>query len=169
MDVFAKRGSGWRNDLTSFLASRDHETPAALAIGGAGLLIAVCIIHLQDQSGLLGSVSPLWLKWGYYLVEVTSLLAAVMVLRKWTFGWVLGVGATLFPFIGYVLSRSVGIPGDSGDVGNWGYLLGTVSLVVEATFVVVASICLRRIHARFRVRHLESDQLAAEVSYVMQP
>jgi hypothetical protein len=162
------RNAGRHSTLTSFLVSRDHDTPAAVAIGGAGLLIAVCIIHLQDQGGLLGGESPTWLKWGYYLVEMTSLLAAVMVLRKWTFGWVLGVGATLSPFIGYLLSRSVGIPGDPGDVGNWGYLLGTVSLVVEATFVLVASICLRRIYVRFRVRRFETAQAPAEVSYAMQ-
>jgi hypothetical protein len=30
-------------------------------------------------------------------------------------------------------------------VGNWGYLLGTVSLIVEGSFVVLAVICLIRI------------------------
>ena len=46
---------------------------------------------------------------------------------------------------GYVLSRTKGLPGDSGDVGNLGYLLGTVNLIVEGNFVVLAVICLRRI------------------------
>ncbi|MGO8885044.1 MAG: hypothetical protein ACLQI7_15330 [Streptosporangiaceae bacterium] len=35
--------------------------------------------------------------------------------------------------------------GDPGDVGNWGYLLGSVSLIVEGSFMVLAVICLARI------------------------
>jgi hypothetical protein len=46
----------------------------------------------------------------------------------------LGVG----PFAAYVLSRSVGVPGDPGDVGNWGYWVGTVSLFVEAGLVALS-------------------------------
>ena len=38
-----------------------------------------------------------------------------------------GVG----PFVAYVLSRTVGVPGDPGDVGNWGYWVGTVSLLAQ--------------------------------------
>jgi hypothetical protein len=43
----------------------------------------------------------------------------------------------------------VGVPGDPGDVDNWGYTLGTVSLIVEATFIVIAVLMLRRlVHAQ---------------------
>jgi hypothetical protein len=41
------------------------------------------------------------------------------------------------PFIAYVVSRSVGLPGDHGDVGHWGYRVGTVSLVIEAALVAL--------------------------------
>jgi hypothetical protein len=135
-----------RFNVKDFLRGDDEETPAVVAITAAGLLIAIAIIHLQDQGGLLGSESPTWLKWGYYLVELTSLVAAVLVARKKTAGWVLGLGASVGPFTGYILSRSVGIPGDSGDIGNWGYTLGTVSLLVEGAFVIIACVCLYRIY-----------------------
>jgi len=49
-------------------------------------------------------------------------------------GALLGVG----PFVAYILSRSVGVPGDSGDVGNWGYWVGTVSLLVEAALILLS-------------------------------
>ncbi len=139
-----------RLSLVDFFRSDDNETPGLVSIAAAGLLIAVAIIHLQDQGGLLGGESPIWLKYGYYLVELSSLLAAVLVLRKKTLGWVLGLGSAGFPFLGYLLSRSVGIPGDPGDVGNWGYTLGTVSLVVEATYVIVAVISLYRLYLGWR-------------------
>ncbi len=156
-----------RFDLRAFLSSEDHETRAPVAIVGAGLLIAVCIIHLQDQGGLLGGESPTWMKWGYYLIELSSLVAAVMVLRKRTFGWLLGMGTTALPFIGYVLTRSVGLPGDSGDVGNWGYTLGTVSLVVEALFVVIASVCLLRIYSDDRERAAQAVSPARVPSFAV--
>jgi hypothetical protein len=134
-----------RNRRATFVFANDTVTPLPLAIVGAGLLVAVAIIHLQDQGGLLGGESPLWLKWGYYLVELTSLIAAALVIRGKVFGWVLGLGATVGPMVGYLLSRSVGIPGDSGDIGNWGYLLGTVSLIVEGGFILLSVICLTRL------------------------
>jgi hypothetical protein len=30
------------------------------------------------------------------------------------------------------------VPGDPGDVGNWGYLVGTVALLVEAALVMLS-------------------------------
>ena len=42
------------------------------------------------------------------------------------------------PFAAYILSRTVGVPGDHGDVGNWGYWVGTVSLFVEAALVALS-------------------------------
>jgi hypothetical protein len=30
------------------------------------------------------------------------------------------------------------VPGDPGDVGNWGYRVGTVSLLVEAALVTIS-------------------------------
>lgn len=33
----------------------------------------------------------------------------------------------------------MGVPGDPSDVGNWGYWVGTVSLVVEAALVVLSA------------------------------
>jgi len=32
----------------------------------------------------------------------------------------------------------VGLPGDTQDIGNWGYRVGTVSLAVEAALVVLS-------------------------------
>jgi MFS family permease len=79
------------------------------------------------------------------MIEVGSLLSALLVMRGKVIGWILGLAFTIGPFIGYILSGSVGVPGDPGDVGNWGHLLGTVSLVVEGSFVILAAACLTRL------------------------
>jgi hypothetical protein len=130
---------------TRFFLSDDTQTPMPLLVLGAGLALAIAVIHLQDQGGLLGGQSPTWLKYGYYMVEISSTISAALIIRGKTFGWVLGLASSIGPMTGYILSRSVGVPGDSGDVGNWGYLLGTVSLIVEGSFIVLAGFCLMRI------------------------
>ena len=58
-------------------------------------------------------------------------------IRGWL-GWAAGLLLGAGPLIGYVASRTVGLPGDHGDVGNWGYWVGTVSLFVEAALIVLS-------------------------------
>ena len=131
----------------------DTSTPVVVVLVAAVLAVAVSIIHIQDQGGLLGDQSPTWLKFGFYLIEIFSLITAGLLVRGKAIGWVFGLGCTAPAFTGYVLSRTVGLPGDSGDIGNWGYTLGTVSLAVEATFVLVAVASLVRCY-RMQTRGL---------------
>jgi hypothetical protein len=154
-------------DLRDFALSEDDRSPFAVALLGAGLLIAVCIIHIQDQGGLLGDQDPGWLKWAYYLLEITALVAAFLVARKKTAGWILGMGVAAGAFGGYILSRSVGLPGDHGDIGNWGYTLGRVSMVVEGSFVVMGSFVLRQLYLRDAVaEEPEVSVLALEATEI---
>jgi hypothetical protein len=146
--------------LTDVILVDDTVTPVPLLVVGAGLLIAIAIIHLQDQGGLLGGESPTWLKYGYYLIEIGSLVSALLVIRGKAIGWVLGLVSSISPFVGYILSRSVGVPGDPGDIGNWDYHLGTVSLLVEGSFVVLAIVCLTRLHRAKRTVAIEGNRSA---------
>ncbi len=131
--------------LKSFVLSDDTQTKVPLLVLGAGLALAVAVIHLQDQGGLLGDQSPTWLKYGYHMIEISSTISAALIIRGKILGWPLGLASTIGPMAGYILSRTVGVPGDPGDIGNWGYLLGTVSLIVEGSFIVLAVTCLTRI------------------------
>jgi len=56
------------------------------------------------------------------------------------------------PSAGYVVSRTVGVPGDPHDVGNWGYWVGTVSLLVEAALVMLGLAMLLALRAAARAR-----------------
>jgi hypothetical protein len=156
-------GSGTERiqSFTDLLRADDTVTPLPLLVLGAGLLIAIAIIHLQDQGGLLGGESPTWLKYGYYLVEIGSLISALLVIRAKAIGWVLGLASSVGPFVGYIVSRSVGVPGDPGDVGNWGYLLGTVSLLVEGSFAILAVVCLTRLYQAKPSEAIASNQRIA--------
>jgi hypothetical protein len=117
----------------------------AVRVAGAMLALAVAAVHVADQGGVTALTSPTWIGWGYRVIEVGGVLTALALLLPrpawlgpaWA-GWAAGVLLGAGPFIAYVLSRSVGVPGDHGDVGNWGYWVGTVSLFIEAALVALS-------------------------------
>jgi hypothetical protein len=114
-------------------------------IAGALLAFAVATVHIADQGGVTALASPNWIGWSYRLIEVGGVLTALVLLLPrparpapaWT-GWAAGVLLGAGPFAAYIMSRTVGVPGDHGDVGNWGYWVGTVSLFVEAALVALS-------------------------------
>jgi hypothetical protein len=118
----------------------------AVRLAGAMLALAVAAVHVADQGGLTAFNSPDWIGWGYRLIEAGGVLTAVVLLLRWpgrpalaSAGWAAGVLLGTGPFVAYLLSRSVGVPGDPGDVGNWGDWVGTVSLFIEASLVVLSA------------------------------
>jgi hypothetical protein len=133
-----------RSAIVGFAVS-DDRTPLSYSLVAFALLLAVGLVHIQDQGGFIGSVTPLYMAIGYYAVEVGAAITIPLVLRKKTVGWLLGAVFSAGPFIAYILSRTVGLPGDPGDVGNWGYTLGTVSLVVEGTLFLLCVTRLLRV------------------------
>jgi hypothetical protein len=119
------------------------------------LCLTIAVIHVQDQGGFLGNVTPEWIAIGYYLVEAVAAITALLFARQQTAAWFLGLAVSAGPAFAYVLSRSVGLPGDTADIGNWGYLLGTVSLIVESTLFALCTILILRalLSQRARVVH----------------
>lgn len=113
----------------------------AVRLVGALLALAVSAVHVADQGGVMVLASPHWMGWSFRLIEAGGVLTALALLVPWSawLGWAAGVLLGIGPFAGYVVSRSVGVPGDHADVGNWGYWVGTVSLVVEAALVVLGT------------------------------
>jgi hypothetical protein len=114
-------------------------------LSGALLALAVAAVHVTDQGGVSAFASPDWIGWSYRLIEVGGVLTALVLLLApasrlvpaWA-GWAAGVLLGAGPFVAYVLSRTVGVPGDPGDVGNWGYWVGTVSVLIEAGLVALS-------------------------------
>jgi hypothetical protein len=111
----------------------------AMRLVGALLALAISTVHVADQGGITVLNSPAWIGWSYRLIEVAGVLTAITLLLPWSrwLGWAAGVLLGVGPFVAYILSRSVGLPGDPGDVGNWGYWVGTLSLVVEAALMML--------------------------------
>ncbi|HLM88752.1 MAG TPA: hypothetical protein VK284_06955 [Streptosporangiaceae bacterium] len=127
-------------------ASAGAAPEAGMRIVGALLALGVAAAHVADQGGVTAFTSPDWIGWGYRLIEVGGVLAALAMLLPWPAGlgrpWLRWAAAVLLgagPFIAYVASRTAGVPGDPGDVGNWGDWVGTVSLFVEAALVLLSA------------------------------
>jgi hypothetical protein len=112
----------------------------ALRLVGALLALAVAAAHVADQGGVTAFTSPDWLGWSYRLIEVGGVATAIALTlpRPTRLGWMAGLLVGVGPFLGFMASRTIGVPGDAADVGNWGDWVGTVALVVEAALVILA-------------------------------
>ena len=82
--------------------------------------------------------------WMYIGLIAASLATAFALVRTtdtrvWTAALVLPAAA----IAGFVLTRTVGLPLATEDIGNWGEPLGMASLLVEGSLVALAAAVLR--------------------------
>ncbi|MFL5335581.1 MAG: hypothetical protein ACJ8H8_20975 [Geminicoccaceae bacterium] len=112
-----------------------HEIAAraTVAVG----LAAIGVIHLLDSVGKYNETRYLF--WMYVALIVGSIGVAGLVLFTRTRIWLLAAaGLAASALVGYVLSRTTGLPNATDDVGNWTEPLGLASLFVEAGVVAVS-------------------------------
>jgi hypothetical protein len=115
--------------------------PAVMVrIAGAALALAIAGAHVADQGGITALTAPTWLGWAYRLIEVGGILTAIALIwpRTAKLGWFAGVLLGVAPFLGFLASRTIGVPQDPGDIGNWSDWVGTLALVLEAGLVTVS-------------------------------
>jgi hypothetical protein len=95
---------------------------------------AIAIVHILDAAGTYQSTRYIfWL----YMAVIVGAIPVIGLLLHWAsrLAWAGAAALALGPLVGYLLSRTVGLPGDAPDVGNWLDTLGMVSLFVEITVV----------------------------------
>ena len=123
-----------------------HETmrpmsashPAARGLG-AILCLAISAIHVVVQGGFPGSQEPPYVGILFYVLEFAGVVTALLLVAGHVrVGWFLSLGVAAGPFVSYMLSRGLGLPGYTDDIGNWAEPLGVVSLVVEAVLLALA-------------------------------
>jgi hypothetical protein len=116
----------------STLSIRGTTSSERLVGAGISLIVIVGLIHLINSPGDLeeGSYTGL-----LYLANFFgAILAAIGIYRGRSWGWSLGALVAIGAFAGYVISRTVGLPG-LGVEEEWLEPLGVLSLLVEALFV----------------------------------
>jgi hypothetical protein len=113
--------------------ARDIATRAVVAVGLAG----IALIHLLDSIGKFHEVRYVF--WLYVALMVGSLAVAAAVLHFHRRSiWLAAAGLAASAIAGYVISRTVGLPNATDDIGNWTEPLGLASLFVEGTVVGVS-------------------------------
>jgi len=118
--------------------TRRRDTQSTAAITAAVLLVVVSFIHFADQNFLAFDKRPTYLLAGYVTVEILAPLVALTLRRPTSGGWLLALGCAAGPLTGYMLTRTVGLPGATTDIGNWGEPLGVASVMVESTLILIA-------------------------------
>src|SRR4051812_2007358 len=116
----------------SALSIRGTTGSGRLVGAGISLIVVVGLIHLINSPGDLeeGSYAGV-----LYLANFFgALLAAIGIYRGRSWGWGLGALVSVGAFAGYVISRTIGLPGLPVEE-EWLEPLGVLSLVVEALFV----------------------------------
>src|SRR2546423_10370514 len=112
---------------------RDISARAAVAVGLAG----IGVIHLLDSIGKYSETRYLF--WMYVALIVGSIVVAGAVLfMRSRAPFLAAAGLAGAAALGYVLSRTTGLPNANGDIGNWTEPLGLASLFVEGSVVAVA-------------------------------
>src|SRR5713101_2366046 len=104
-----------------------RPTPTAVQGAGIALILVTGAIHFIDAPGSFGDAT--YKGWLFVANGIAAFVAAFGILRGRGWGWVLGLLVAGGALVGYVVSRTVGLPGLEPDV--WLEPLGVLSLTVE--------------------------------------
>lgn len=118
------------------LSSRAAESAVRRGVAAIGLA-AVALIHVLDLPGKLEETP--YLAVGYLALIGLALVTAESLVRKDTLlGWLSALALSVGTVAGFVLTRTVGLPGATDDIGNWLEPLGLASLFVEGAVILLA-------------------------------
>ena len=140
MDSFTTARPAEKSKMSA-ARGRGALVPDGLVGAGISLIVIVGLIHLINSPEDLqeGSYTGLL----YVANFLGALAAAVGIYRGKRWGWTLGFLVAGGAFAGYVISRTVGLPGLPVET-EWLEPLGVLSLVVESLFVGVYMAILAR-------------------------
>jgi hypothetical protein len=141
----------------------DDAIARAVAIGG---LVAIALIHMLQVPDAFAEIGYLG---GLFIAAVVSCLVLATVLTRTsdTLAWSAAGGLAALILLGYVLSRSVGLPGFTDDIGEWSEAPGLASMVVEGLLVFLTGAVLAT--RRYPMRSAASGATDAPAATGMRP
>ena len=114
----------------------DAITRTVGAVGLAG----IALIHTIDAPSHFVGGPDTYLGFMYVgLIASCLVLAAALIFRGDRRTWIAAAALVASTLVGFALSRTTGLPGDSGDIGNWGEALGIASLFIEGSFLLLTA------------------------------
>jgi hypothetical protein len=107
----------------------------ARSVGAIGLA-GIALIHLLDLPGQLSEAPYLFVLY-LALMLASVALAGLLVFTGDRRAWAAATVLALLVIVGYVLSRTSGLPQSTDDIGNWSEPLGMASLFVEGSLAAL--------------------------------
>jgi hypothetical protein len=113
----------------------DDAIARIVAIGGLVALALIHMIQLPDAFHEIGYLGALFIA-----AIVASLgLATLLTRSSDEVVWAATGSLAALVLLGYIISRSVGLPGFTGDMGEWAHAPGLVSMAVEGFLVLLST------------------------------
>lgn len=98
----------------------------AVIVGLAG----IAAIHVMDLPGKFAETP--YLAWAYMgMIAAAAVLIERIVRNAKPIDFLAAAGLGASALVGFIINRSVGMPGAMGDIGNWFEPLGFLSMFVE--------------------------------------
>ena len=114
-----------------------RNIPRTIVWAGVALMLVTGIVHLIDAPDAFDEATYKGLL--FAANGIGALIAAVGIARgARSWGWGLGLLVAAGAFVGYVASRTIGLPGIPAEPDAWLEPLGVVSLVAEGLLVGLA-------------------------------
>ena len=124
-----------RHDVAAPAAAASFDAAAGARRGAVAVgLVAVAVVHLADLPGKMEEVP--YIGWMYVgLMAAALVLAEIVLVKPSRLAFLAAAGLSASTILGFVLTRTTGLPNATDDIGNWTEPLGLVSLMVEAVVV----------------------------------
>jgi len=109
---------------------------ATARLVGATGVVAIGVIHILDAAPTYQSTR--WIFWAYLALIVAAIPVTLWLLHGPSpLAWVAAAALAAGPLAGYLWSRTIGLPGDAPDIGNWLCTLGMAALFVETSLLAL--------------------------------
>jgi hypothetical protein len=116
----------------------DDAIARAVAIAGLVTIALLHVLQLPDAFDAIGYLGALFI----LAAAGCLVLAAVLTRTSDALAWTAAGGLAALILLGYVISRSVGLPGWTGDVGEWAEPPALAAMVVESLLIVLTGVVL---------------------------
>jgi hypothetical protein len=115
----------------------DWSTETILRTTTALGLIAIALVHFLDLFSKLRETPYLGIAY-IALIAGSLTVATQLVTRPHPSAWHAAAALAAATLLAYTISRSIGLPQATSDVGNWEEPLGLASLFVESLVVLLS-------------------------------
>lgn len=107
-------------------------------LAAVAALAAIAVIHVLDGVASLGGV-PYVGALELALSAACVVLIGALLVHATTLTWTATGALMVVAALTFLASRTVGLPGATDDIGNWGPASGMASLAVEIGLVLLAA------------------------------